>query len=162
MVNIAEFAIAYDRETRQIYPDRDEVWSWQDGRTRVCSICPQIRSVVLSAQRLWAYVDLSQSSEWNELCMERTRMVPFAVFYDAEGEEMRGDRSGRRWWDKKGPSLGQSLQVILPQAERVELHVSGPYTIDPHLEMMLCHPSLPRLRSPICSGFWRAGRRILP
>jgi hypothetical protein len=105
MVNIAEFAIAYDRETRQIYPDCDEVWSWRDGRTRVSSICSQIRSVVLSAQRLWAYVDLSQSSEWNELCMERARMVPFAVFYEEAGEEMRatdaggggGTRRDRRW-----------------------------------------------------------------
>jgi hypothetical protein len=151
MVNIAEFAIACDWKTRQIYPDRDEVWSWRDGRTRVSSICSQVRSVVLSAQRLWAYVDLSQSSEWNHICVERARMVPLDVFYEEEGEETREyridptRRLGQR--AKEELSLGQSLQAILPQAERVELHVSGLYTIAPRLETMLCHPSLPRLRS---------------
>jgi hypothetical protein len=150
MVNIAEFAIACDWETREIYPDHDEVWSWRDGRARVSSICSQVRSVILSAQHLWAYVDLSQSSEWNNICVERARMVPLVVFYEEEGEEMREyriDPTRRRQRAKEEPSLGQSLQAILPQAERVELHVVGPYTIAPRLETMLCHPSLPRLRS---------------
>jgi hypothetical protein len=49
--------------------------------TRVMLVSSRLRDVALSSQELWAFVDLSRSSRWNELCATRAGSSPLTVIY---------------------------------------------------------------------------------
>jgi hypothetical protein len=121
------------------------------GWTHAMGVCTHMRALVLNTPSLWTEVDLNGSSEWVNLCTQRSSSSPLTLSFNEDVvpwpgcECTRGDES--RYSDEKLSSLSHAFKEYLPRASHADIHLNTPFDLAQDVENVFCGTPFPHLRS---------------